>query len=172
MALFMEPPTDPAPIDRLDRGDPRIAQLADAFAEEWPDWARSLPRGALEAHFTSAHGTSALPLVLVAHEGGVAVGTIALRPWFGEEAMAETPWVRGFWVRPDRRGAGIGRRLLAAIEHEAWTRGFRRLHVATTTIEATFLHHGYKVFHRVDHGGDPMTWLRKDLGPPKPAHRD
>jgi GNAT superfamily N-acetyltransferase len=164
MALAMKMTPEALAIERLDPGDPRIAQLADGFAREWPDWARSLPRAALEAHFTSGHG-AALPLVLAAEEGGQALGTIALRRWFGEEAMGETPWLRGFWVRPDRRGQGIGRRLLAAAEHEAWVRGFRRLHVATTTIEATFVHHGYKPFHRLDHGGEPMVWLRKDLGP-------
>ena len=159
-------PEGPA-IERLDRGDPRIGQLADSFSREWPDWARSLPRAALDAHFTSGIG-AALPVVLVAHEEGRAVGTIALRRWFGEEAMNETPWVRGFWVSPGLRGQGIGRRLLGAVEHEAWIRGFRRLHAATTTIETTFVRHGYKAFHRLDHGGEPMVWLRKDLNPPPP----
>jgi GNAT superfamily N-acetyltransferase len=163
-------PPESAGISRLDAGDPRIAQLADAFAAEWPEWARSLRREALEAQFISAKGAS-LPLILVAHDGDRAVGTVALRAWFGEEAMAETPWVRGFWVRRDRRGRGIGRQLLVAVEHEAWVRGYRRLHVATTTLETTFVHHGFKAFRRLDHGNEPMTWMRKDLSPPKPPPR-
>ena len=101
-------------VGRLDRSARFIPRLADAFAAEWPDWARSVSRAELEAIF--ANGVEGgLPVVLVAYDGDRVLGTVALRPWFGEEAMPETPWVRQFYVLPEYRGRGIDRLLAAAV---------------------------------------------------------
>lgn len=157
-------------IVRLEPGSPHIAQLGAHFAREWPDWARTQVPAQMATMFTSGP-QGRLPVVLAAVEDGLAIGTVALRQWFGSEPMAETPWIRGFWVLPERRRQGIGGALLAAVERAAWNMAIRRVHAATTGIEAVLSHHGYKVFHRFEHEGQPMAWMRKDLGPPK-AHRE
>jgi GNAT superfamily N-acetyltransferase len=66
-----------------------------------------------------------LPLVLVAHDDGQAVGTVALRRSLAEEPMAESPWVRGLYVTPRQRGQGVDRLLLRALEREALDRDFK-----------------------------------------------
>lgn len=149
-------------IEVLFRGDPRIAQLADGFAAEWPGWAATLSRDALEAGFESGAADS-LPRILVADAGGRAVGTIALRAWFGDEPMPEMYWVRGLWVAPAWRGRGIDRLLGARVEAEARRLGCETLHAATTSIEPLLARRGWAVFRRLEHDGRPMAWLAKSL---------
>ena len=141
---------------------PLVCQLADAFTREWPEWAATLSREALEATFVS-EPDGALPLVLVAHSGGRALGTIALRPWFAEAPMPQTPWVRGLYVDRGQRGSGIDRLLYEAVEREARDRGFRTLYAATTAIERLLARRGWRVFHRLEHEGAPMAWMRLPL---------
>ncbi len=137
-------------------------QLAGGFASEWPDWARTLSSGALEDNFLSGAG-NALPRVFVAHEDGRALGTVSLRAWFGDEPMTETPWIRGFYVVPDRRGEGIDRLLARAAEDAALALGFGTVYSATTRIERLALRRGWTVFKRIDHQGEPMAWMSKAL---------
>lgn len=139
-----------------------IRQLADAFAAEWPEWAATLSREALEGTFASAE-RGALPVVLAATADGKAIGTIALRPWFGEEPMPETPWVRGFWVAQEYRGSGVARRLMEAIERVAHDLGYRTIYAGTTSIEKLLARRGWNVFRRIEHHGEPMAWLEKPL---------
>ena len=146
----------------LARDSPHVALLADAFAREWPAWSRTVSRAELEAIFHAAPG-EALPIVLVALEDDRVVGTVALRPWFAEEPMRETPWVRQLYVFPERRGRGVDRALMAAIEERARRLGYRELHAATNRIEPLLLRRGWQVFHRVAPPGEPMAWLRKSI---------
>ena len=57
------------------------------------------------------------PLACIARVGGEVIGGAVGRSW---GACAE---LQQLWVREDRRGAGIGRRLLAAFETAAAARG-------------------------------------------------
>jgi GNAT superfamily N-acetyltransferase len=139
-----------------------IPPLADAFAREWPAWSRTVSRAELEAIF-AAGSDGALPVVLVALEDDRVVGTVALRQWFAEEPMRETPWVRQLYVFSERRGRGVDRALMAAIEERARRLGYRELHAATNRIEPLLLRRGWQVFHRVAPPGEPMAWLRKSI---------
>ena len=143
-------------------GDPWIAQLADAFAEQWPEWVAKVGRAHVEASFVSARG-SELPRVWVAHRDGEAFGTVALRPWFGESPMPQTPWIRGFYVKPKHRGRGVDRHLLRALEADAASLGFHRLYAATTAIKTLAVRRGWQVFHRLMHDSQPMAWMYRDI---------
>ena len=140
---------------------PRFTRpLVEGFFDEWPGWCNRAGRPAVEAIFEAGPADS-LPAVLVAHDGDVPLGTIALRRWFGDEPMPETPWVRQFYVFPRHRGRGVGDRLLRAVQENARSRSFERLHVATSSIEPMLTRRGWEVFRRTDHDGEPMAWLRK-----------
>lgn len=150
-------------IDPTSEHPQLVAQLAEAFAIEWPEWASTLTSEALEATFACGPAGD-LPVVLVAYESGRALGTVALRRWFGDDAMPESPWIRGFYVAPAVRGRGIDRLLLDAAEREARRRGFATLYGATTRIETLAVRRGWRVFRRIDHHGEPMAWMRKPVG--------
>lgn len=150
-------------IEVLHSGHALIPMLADRFAGEWPQWAATLDRASLEASFHSA--AAGLPLVLGARDGARAIGTVALRPWFGDVPMAETPWIRGLYVWPEWRGRGIDRRLVAAVEAHARRLGFARLYMATTRIERLAARRGWMQFHRLEHEGEAMVWMTRALEP-------
>lgn len=145
-------------------GDPCIGQLSDTFAEAWPDWAATISRAQLEASFACG-ADGGFPVVFAAKQSEKALGTIALRPWFGDEPMAETPWVRGLWVHPEYRGRGVERLLLRAVEDEARRRGFDSLYAGTTSIERLAVRRGWRVFRRLQHEGEEMAWMVKTLSP-------
>ena len=132
-----------------------VPALADAFFTEWPEWCARVGRPAVEAIFQCGAGGS-LPVVLVAHEGDRLLGTIALRPYFAEEPMEETPWVRQLLVLPAHRGGGVYPALARAVEERARAMGFRNLHAATNRIEPLLLRRGWRLLRRVEHDGESM----------------
>jgi GNAT superfamily N-acetyltransferase len=154
----------PVLVEPLDRHPQFIAPLCDAFAIQWPAWCSSVTRERLEAGFASAPD-GGLPIVFVAHDGRAPLGTIALRPWFAEEPMDESPWVRGLLVLPGHRGGAAFRALEAAVESHARRAGFTHLHAGTTTIERLLARRGWTVFRRIVHDGEDMAWMRKECVP-------
>ena len=149
-------------IADLDSQPHFLPALVEAFEAEWPEWCKSVGRARLEAIFRNGP-RGELPLVLVAFEGTTLLGTIALRPWFAEERMAETPWVRQLLVLPDHRGRGVDRLLGAAVEERAAAMGFDHLYAATNRIEPLMARRGWEAFARIEHEGGPMAWLRKKI---------
>ena len=151
-------------VEPLDLHPEFVAPLCEAFARQWPAWCASVSRERLEACFASAPD-GGLPIVFVAHEDGAALGTVALRPWFAEEPMAESPWVRGLLVLPEHRGGVVFRALESAVESHARHAGFAYLHAGTNAIERLLARRGWTVFRRVVHDGEPMAWMRKECVP-------
>jgi putative acetyltransferase len=85
-------------------------------------------------------------VVVVAYDGGRAVGTGALR------ALDDTSGeVKRMYVVPDRRGAGVSSAVLAALEQEARGRGWTHLRLETGDI----LHEAIRFYTR--HGYEPIA---------------
>ena len=149
-------------VEHLSRHPAFIPTLVDGFFAEWPEWCARVGRPVVASIFEAGAGGS-LPVILVAHEGGEALGTVALRPYFGDEPMEHTPWVRQFFVFPRHRGRGVDRALGRAVEQEARRLGFASLFAATNRIEKLLARRGWEAFEVVDHEGRPMAWLRKPI---------
>ena len=139
-----------------------IPQLVEAFADEWPSWAARTSREEIARGFDSAAAGS-LPQVFVALDGERVAGSIALRPWFDDVPMNETPWVRGLLVLPPYRGGPAYRLLAHAAENAARSLGYGTLYAATTSIEALIVRRGWEVFRRFERDGEAFAWLRKAL---------
>jgi GNAT superfamily N-acetyltransferase len=153
----------PVTVDPLDRHPQLVPRLCAEFIRQWPEWCASVSRAELEACFASAPD-GGLPIVFVAHDRGTPLGTIALRPWFAQAPMPETPWVRGLLVFPEYRGGDVFRALESAIEAYARAQGFPCLYAGTTSIERLLARRGWEVFRRIDHEGEPMAWMKKGTG--------
>ena len=100
--------------------------------------------------------------VLVAYAAGEAVGVGALReldPGVGE--------IKRMYVVPARRGAGVARRLLEALEQRASERGFGtvRLDTHDSLTEANRLYEGAGYREVADYNGNPSAnrWFEKLL---------
>jgi GNAT superfamily N-acetyltransferase len=147
-------------VDALHRHPHLVPRLCEEFLREWPAWCGSVSRARLEACFASAPD-GGLPIVFVALDGGVPLGTVSLRPWFAEEPMSESPWVRGLLVFPGHRGGAVFRALEAALEAYVRDSGFTRLYAGVTSMERMLSRRGWEVFRRVSHEGEDMAWVRK-----------
>lgn len=145
-----------------------VAPLADAFAAEWPQWCASVGRARIERCFACSPA-GGLPQAFAALDGERVAGTISLQPWFAEEPMEETPWVRGLLVLPDWRGGPAYRLLADAVEDAAQALGYSNVYAATTSIEALIRRRGWEVFRRVERDGNAFAWLRKALPPRRNA---
>ncbi|MER6243267.1 bifunctional helix-turn-helix transcriptional regulator/GNAT family N-acetyltransferase [Streptomyces griseorubiginosus] len=102
---------------------------------------------------------------LVAYEEGRPVGCGALRrlePGIGE--------LRHVWVHPDARRLGLARRLLAALETEATTRGLTTLrldtHASLTEARAMYRACGYTEIPPYSEHVYGDHWFEKRLHPP------
>ena len=71
---------------------------------------------------------------------GAAIGVVALQPLSGRAFL-----VRSLAVRPERRGEGLGGRLLARAGAAAAAAGGESLHLVTDSAEAFFRARGYHV---------------------------
>ena len=150
-------------VSDLDRHPHFLPALVDGFFAEWPEWCDRVGRDVVRSIFEAGPAGS-LPVILVAHAGDEPLGTVALRAYFGEEAIPETPWVRQFLVFPRHRGRGVDRALSAAIERRALDLGYPMLYAATNRIERLLRRRGWEVFRTIEHEGRPMAWMRKPIG--------
>ncbi len=74
--------------------------------------------------------------------------------------------LRGFWVDEDRRGRGLGRRMMAALEAEARRRGCSRAALDTYSWQACAFYErlGYREYAVLDYpNGTTRHYLRKEL---------
>jgi len=100
----------------------------------WREWGRP-PEPEDPQWWTDATrreaGREGLPVTYVAVSAtGELLGAIGLGEFDIAERRDRTPWVLGTVVQPDRRGAGIGRRLLRRTEQHAAEVGFQTIWVA------------------------------------------
>jgi GNAT superfamily N-acetyltransferase len=111
-------------------------------------------------------GRRLLPITWVAIDArGEAVGAAGLGEFDIEERRDRSPWVLGMIVRPDRRGTGIGRRLLSRLESWAREQGCGQVWVATGDQASGFYQAcGWQLIERFERGtGETAVVLSKHL---------
>jgi GNAT superfamily N-acetyltransferase len=146
--------------------------LSDYFAER----AGSFPaaQGAYRTTFPDP-GQFVAPdgVFLLAYDDGAAVGCGGIRelPVPLSDAEEAAPVVRyevkHLWVVPERRGSGLGRAILAELEHRA--RGFGATELVLDTnasLEAAgalYRSHGYEPIQPYNDNPNATDWFRKPL---------
>lgn len=111
-------------------------------------------------------GRDRLPVTWVAiDEQGDALGAVGLGEFDIEERRDRSPWVLGMIVRPDRRGLGVGARLMARLEGWAGSHGYERAWVATGGHAVDFYRKcGWQVHELIEQAsGEPAVILTKPL---------
>ena len=112
-------------------------QIIPAVGEmRWREWGRAPEPEALDwwVNVTAREsGRRQLPVTWVALDAhGQAAGAVGLAEFDIEECRDRSPWVIGMIVASERRGQGIGSRLLGELEAWAQRNGFSPLWVAAS----------------------------------------
>ena len=156
---------------------PHVALLADnphlvaAVGElRWREWGRPPEPTDLAwwVEMTRREaGREALPVTWVAIDAaGLVVGAVGLGEFDIAERRDRSPWVLGLVVDAQRRGAGSGGRLLAALTAWAQAQGYAEIWVATGGRAVAFYRkHGWEPVEEVAlASGEVATIMRKSLG--------
>lgn len=145
-----------------------LADHPDAIAAvaelRWREWGQP-PEQALAITACEA-GREALPISWVALDtDGAALGAVGLIAYDWDDWPERTPWVGGMIVRSDRRGQGIGGRLMARLEAWARAQGYARAWVATGGRAIAFYERcGWEVVVTIRRdSGEVATLLSKPL---------
>jgi N-acetylglutamate synthase-like GNAT family acetyltransferase len=104
-----------------------------------------------------------IPLTVVAHEGDVPIGTAALVEVDMETRRDLTPWLADVVVSSERRGSGIGTRVVEFIVERARELGVRRLYLFTPDRESFYARMGWSVLERTEYRGEPVVVMQIDL---------
>lgn len=148
-----------------------LAQRIDAAAvlarwhyEEWsplyPGWSVEAAHSEFEAHADPDR----IPTTLLAlSDGDELLGSVSLllADLPGFEHL--TPWLASLFVRPDRRGAGIGDLLIEAALGEARRLGVRRLFLFTTRHESYYAARGWAIWDRALAAGTPAVVMSRPV---------
>lgn len=138
-----------------DEPDPRV-EIEEPGTEAFAGLVDRLGGENLE---TSPWDRRTFTLVLRAEDGGLIGGAHAIL----NMGLVE---VRGLWIDPARRGQGLGRRIMAAVEREAAARGMTRVALDTYDWQARGFYEklGYRVFGTLRYpAGSRRFYLEKDL---------
>ena len=137
------------------------------LARESLDFYRTLlPEETLEsrcAKLRAHRNKEALPLALVAHDGGEVMGMAALREHDLEGHDQLTPWLGGVFVRTQHRGRGIGSVLCRAIEEKARNMGFAMLYLFTIDQQRLYARLGWQHLQTASWHGAKIDIMTKRL---------
>ena len=152
----------------------KIATLADTpqlvrqvVEIAWEEWGAELAEDPRERWLREAERDSRLHLPtsagFVAIDGERAVGTVQLHEFEIDAIRDRSPWVCGMVVRPQYRGAGVGRRLLAALEQFAAGHGVPRLWVFTEHAAGFYERCGWQRHGTAVEDGEPGDVLTRTV---------
>jgi GNAT superfamily N-acetyltransferase len=159
--------TDPRPAIAIVTLAERPELVTEAVDIAWREWGHSMPESERERWLREAERDSRLhaPMsaAFVAVDAGRAVGVVQLHEFEIDAIRDRSPWVCGMVVRPEYRGMGVGRRLIAALEQFAAANAISQLWVFTEDAAGFYercgwLRHGEAVEH-----GEPGVVLTRLL---------
>lgn len=102
-------------------------------------------------------------ITFVALEGDQPVATASLDVLDFPPKDHLSPWLASVYTRPEFRGRGIGRQIVARVEAEAQMRGFSRLYLHTTDRVSFYLKQGWIELDQMVYWGQAVTLMCKDL---------
>jgi GNAT superfamily N-acetyltransferase len=144
--------------------------VRDAVDIAWQEWGDSMPDSERDRWLREAEldGRLHLPTSagFVALDGDRAIGAVQLHEFEIDAIRDRSPWVCGMVVKPEYRGMGVGRRLIAALERFAAGHGVPQLWVFTEDTEhaAGFYERcGWQQHGESEQDGEPGIVLTRAL---------
>lgn len=115
------------------------------------EWTAGIRRGVTSGGFPATY------LALDPTEGDALVATASLVEADMDTRPDLTPWVAGVFVRPDRRGAGVGSALMRYVVAEAARLGLPRLYLYTHSARAFYERLGWRATEQTHYEGQDVT---------------
>ena len=140
-----------------------IPTLARWFYDEWAYLHPGRSYADVERLIAERAQTNTIPLALVALDGEVQLGTVALKTHDMDTRLDLTPWLAGLYVAAPRRRQGIGSTLVSAIENAACELGVSTLYLYTPEAEAFYVKRGYRVSERTTYHEHQVVILEKHI---------
>ena len=146
------------PIVLLAERPETIPTLASCFVAEWPDYYRQVR--AAKADLRECLSTERLPIGLVACDGHVPVGFIALRERAITEMPGHGPGLGALYVAPSHRARGLGSRLVLRGMDLARALGHRTVYAVTARPGKIFTRAGWEARGPLPHKGQSLALYR------------
>jgi GNAT superfamily N-acetyltransferase len=122
-------------------------KLVEMFLAEWDPYYGPRGPGDAEADVKACLEPDRLPVAFVALDADDQVlGTAALKTDSVGAELGVGPWLAALLVAPEQRRNGIGSALVAAIEAEAWRRGYEALYCATDSARRLLTRRGWQAY--------------------------
>ena len=132
------------------------------FKKEWHAYYGPEGPGEARADIDSFCNTTILPVGLIALRNDRITGIVSLREKT-ESQHDLGPWVTSFYVVPERRGQGVGTRLVHAVECLAQKLGYKKIYARSATAVVFFEKLKWVPFDTLTHDAEQMTIFLKDL---------
>lgn len=104
-----------------------------------------------------------IPTMLIAIEGDDVLGSAALIESDMDTHPELTPWLANVYVRHDKRGLGVGGKLVRAIMQLAKDYQLPRIYLFTPDQEAFYAKMGWKTLSHENYHESPVTIMQLDL---------
>ncbi|HET6230969.1 MAG TPA: GNAT family N-acetyltransferase [Longimicrobiaceae bacterium] len=150
-------------IDYLADRPEHLRTLAEWFDAQWK---HVLPDRTVETYverFRTHMNRREMPLTLVAHQDGEALGTASLRTNDMTSRPEHTPWLGGVYVAAPHRRRGISAALIAAVEDRARELGATVLYLYTVDKESYYRGLGWEFVEHTEYLAQTVAVMRKPL---------
>ena len=122
-----------------------LPELCRLFEAEWPSWYGPGGPGSATDDLVASSAAAGLPIGVVAVQRGEVCGVAVLKAESIPSHRHLSPWAAAGLVKTSLRGRGIGSVLLAALEEQARSQGYRAIHCATATAESLLQRRAYRL---------------------------
>lgn len=134
----------------------------------WEEWSDLLPCDSCGKFAEDLHALTrrdGIPTTFLALEDGEPVATSSLIPDDLETRPELTPWLASLYVVPEKRGRGLGERMVKHAVEVARAFGIGTLHLYTPGREAFYRRLGWEFLEATHFRGKAITIMRQRLKP-------
>jgi predicted N-acetyltransferase YhbS len=144
-----------------------LATVAEWIHRQW--WSGSdTPVEAIERWLGTHLGEEGFPATLIAVSNGEVAGSVSLHETEAEDRPAYRPYLGALFVKPDRRGHGLGVALVRAVEAHARVLGHPATYLNAADALARFYEAlGWRVVERA-YGRKQLNIMERNLASTRP----